>query len=86
MTLLILVLIAFFIYYLSIYRNHFGIKNINAQFKCPSCGSKIEKEFNVCPICKESLKKPCHNCGEIIEVHWNYCPYCENRIKKGDRN
>jgi RNA polymerase subunit RPABC4/transcription elongation factor Spt4 len=59
---------------------------MNAQNKCPNCGSKIEKEFNVCPICKESLKKPCHNCSEIIEAHWNYCPYCEKRIKKGDDN
>lgn len=86
MTLLFLVLIALLIYYLSIYKDESSLKNVNAHNKCPSCGSKIEQDFNVCPICKESLKKPCQNCGEIIESYWNYCPYCEHKIKKGDKN
>lgn len=85
MTLLVLVLIAFLVYYLLIYKKGYRLNNLNAKSKCPNCNSSIEKEFNVCPICKESLKISCKNCGEINEAHWNYCPYCEHSIKKGDK-
>ncbi|WP_408626307.1 zinc ribbon domain-containing protein [Anaerosolibacter carboniphilus] len=50
--------------------------------RCPNCNSIVEKDFNVCPICKETLKKYCTNCGEKIDVHWRFCPYCEKPIDK----
>ncbi|KXG73940.1 zinc ribbon domain-containing protein [Thermotalea metallivorans] len=84
MTLLLLILMAFLIYYLFIYKaNHVDLLEVNKINKCPSCGNRVEKNFNVCPICKETLKKFCTNCGEKIDIHWNYCPYCEKYIDKG---
>ena len=83
-TLFILLILAFCIYYLFIYKtNNTNQVDIYKSNKCPNCGSVVEKDFNVCPICKETLKKHCENCGEKVEVHWNFCPYCEKHINKG---
>ncbi|AOT69184.1 zinc ribbon domain-containing protein [Geosporobacter ferrireducens] len=84
MTLLFLIVISILIYYVFIYRDNnmdfFSIKKVK---RCPNCGNTVEKTFNVCPICKETLKKSCVNCGEKVDVFWKYCPYCEKEIEKG---
>jgi len=46
----------------------------------------VEPDFNVCPVCKETLKKKCNNCGESVDVTWKYCPYCEVSLRKGDNS
>lgn len=83
MTLFFLILIASAIYVLFIYQNDVKNKNINnTSGKCPNCGSAVESHFNVCPICKETLKTPCPACGEKLSVKWEYCPFCECNLKK----
>lgn len=81
MTLFLLVLIAGAIYYFVIYKD-----SVNNQFfsidkkRCPNCKNPVEESFNVCPVCKETLKRKCGNCGERLDVSWAFCPFCENPI------
>lgn len=85
MYLFLFIVIAGIVYYFSIYKVEYKklFKN-NEDKKCPNCGNHVEKSFNVCPICKETLKRKCPSCGEMVEVSWNYCPYCERNIEQGD--
>lgn len=78
MTLFFLLLIAILIYYFFIYKseNVFKIR-LNGTRRCPNCHNAVKDDFNVCPICKETLKRKCLKCGEKIESSWKYCPYCE---------
>ncbi len=78
MTLLILILIAILIYYKT-------ILSIDSNKKCPNCQNSVEPDFNVCPVCKETLKRKCNNCGESVDVTWKYCPYCETSLREGDK-
>jgi len=83
MTLLFFIISAGIIYYLFIYKDNYkSIVNSDNQKRCPNCGNAIEDNFNVCPICKETLKRKCPNCGERVEVAWKYCPYCEKDLKR----
>jgi len=52
--------------------------------KCPNCGNPINAGFNVCPVCKETLKKKCSSCGNMVDINWKYCPYCKVTLRKGD--
>lgn len=79
MWLFLLIIAAVIIYYFVIYKDN-GSKGflVGGQKKCPNCRNPIEEEFNVCPVCKETLKRKCGNCGERLDVSWQYCPFCEN--------
>jgi RNA polymerase subunit RPABC4/transcription elongation factor Spt4 len=84
MNLLLLVIIILIVYYIFIYKEAY--KNMfdqNNKKKCPNCGNPIESNFNVCPICKETLKIKCTECGSMVDINWRYCPYCKSD-RKGD--
>ena len=55
--------------------------NLEPQYNCPKCGSKVLKNYVCCPYCGvkiEFVKKEkfCNGCGEkLIEEH-SFCPYC----------
>ena len=85
MTLFLFIIIAGTVYYFIIYKVDYK-KTIqsNEDKRCPNCKNSVEKSFNICPICKETLKRKCPNCGEMVEVSWKYCPYCERSLKQGD--
>lgn len=85
MTLIVLTLVAICIYYLFVMKGHKGIVG-NKTKVCPNCRSTIEDGFNVCPVCKETLKRKCVNCGEWLNVQWIYCPYCELSQGKNTAN
>jgi RNA polymerase subunit RPABC4/transcription elongation factor Spt4 len=81
MTLFLLIIIALLIYYFILHReggvSRLGFRN---QKLCPNCHNPVEEQFNICPICKETLKKKCHHCGEKIDSTWKYCPFCEKPV------
>lgn len=85
MTLFILLIVAIIIYYFFLYNEGINKKQKDKIEKCPNCNSKVEEYFNICPVCKETLKRKCNNCGERLEVFWNFCPYCENPTEKSDK-
>jgi len=83
MTLLTLIIIALLIYFIFIQQGY--VKNnkfVNNGRKCPNCNNPIEDNYNVCPICKETLKTKCIQCNANIEADWTYCPYCEAKQRR----
>jgi RNA polymerase subunit RPABC4/transcription elongation factor Spt4 len=44
---------------------------------CPACGAGIEPDFQICPVCNVTLRRPCEYCGRPINPKWKTCPYCK---------
>ncbi len=84
MTLFLLIVSAIIIYYFFIYRENGKQLFFKAEKRCPNCKNIVKDSYNVCPICKETLKKKCAKCGERINVEWKFCPYCEKKVDKVD--
>lgn len=80
MTLIILIFIAIIIYLIFIQGSNAPFSSKNKR--CPNCSNPIEDYYNVCPVCKETLKTKCSNCNEKIEAAWTYCPYCETKVNR----
>ena len=48
-----------------------------AQFgSCPNCGTTIEKDFIVCPVCNTQVRNVCPSCHKPLDAHWKVCPNC----------
>ena len=53
-----------------------------AQYgSCPKCGSPIEKDFVVCPVCDTQVRNVCPSCHRPLDAHWKVCPYCRTHIQ-----
>lgn len=52
------------------------LQGIEEKPACPSCGQRVQEDWQVCPYCHTRLKKPCVNCRQPLEMAWNLCPYC----------
>ncbi|HIR91739.1 MAG TPA: zinc ribbon domain-containing protein [Candidatus Limicola stercorigallinarum] len=48
---------------------------------CPNCGSPIEKDFVVCPVCNTQVRNVCPSCKRPLDAHWKVCPYCRTHIQ-----
>lgn len=55
--------------------------NLNPVYKCPNCGTELEKDWK---ICSQSEKRvgfaTCDNCGETLSRDWGYCPKCGKKF------
>jgi RNA polymerase subunit RPABC4/transcription elongation factor Spt4 len=47
---------------------------------CGNCHARIESDFQVCPSCGNSLKRPCPKCERLLELRWTFCPYCATTL------
>jgi RNA polymerase subunit RPABC4/transcription elongation factor Spt4 len=52
------------------------LAGIEEALKCPGCGRRTEKDWQICPHCHTRLRKSCTRCGRLLELPWNLCPYC----------
>ena len=53
-----------------------------AQYgSCPKCGTTIEKDFVVCPVCNTQVRNVCPSCRKPLDAHWKVCPYCRTHIQ-----
>lgn len=48
---------------------------------CPNCGSPIEKDFVVCPVCNTQVRNVCPSCHRPLDANWKVCPYCRTHIQ-----
>lgn len=48
---------------------------------CPNCGTGIEKDFIVCPVCNTQVRNVCPTCKRPLDAHWKVCPYCRTHIQ-----
>jgi type IV pilus assembly protein PilB len=44
--------------------------------RCPSCNSRIEMGYAMCPACETVLKPKCVACRQDIRPEWRVCPFC----------
>lgn len=83
MTLLLLIIIGIVAYYFCIYKqNYKTILNGITNKKCPNCSNAVKSDFNVCPVCKETLRNKCINCEKMVDISWKYCPYCKDSLRE----
>ena len=43
---------------------------------CPKCGTTIEKDFIVCPVCNTQVRNVHPSCHKPSISYWLVCPYC----------
>jgi len=43
---------------------------------CPGCGYLAERDWLICPRCKEMLQVSCRRCRQRIPVFHHYCDAC----------
>ena len=53
----------------------------DVELKCHHCGEQVEREWEYCPNCENSLMFNMCSCGEKIQSHWKVCPACGKGIE-----
>ena len=56
-------------------------RQLAAYGACPKCGTTIEKDFVVCPVCNTQVRNVCPSCRKPLDAHWKVCPYCRTHIQ-----
>ncbi len=52
------------------------LQEIEDKPNCPSCGQRVQHDWQACPHCHARLKKACTHCDYLLEIPWNICPHC----------
>ena len=52
------------------------LQEIEEKPNCPSCGQRVQQDWQACPNCHARLKKACVHCDYLLELQWNICPHC----------
>ena len=52
------------------------LQEIEEKPNCPSCGQRVQQDWQACPHCLARLKKACTECAYLLELPWNICPRC----------
>ncbi|GAB4574099.1 MAG: hypothetical protein Kow0077_18960 [Anaerolineae bacterium] len=52
------------------------LQEIEEKPICPGCTRPTHPDWQVCPHCHTTLKKPCIQCGRMLDLPWSQCPYC----------
>ena len=50
------------------------------EHKCKKCGSRISRDYSLCPICGYALKLECPECGKQFDREYKMCPYCGENL------
>jgi len=50
--------------------------------KCPTCGERVEENWEVCPSCDTVLDLEMCVCGAKIKPHWKRCPECQRILNR----
>ena len=56
-------------------------RQLAAYGTCPNCGTPIERDFVVCPVCNTQVRNVCPSCHRPLDAHWKVCPYCRTHIQ-----
>lgn len=52
------------------------LQDIEEKPMCPGCGRPTHADWQVCPHCHTTLKRPCLKCNRLLDLVWTQCPYC----------
>jgi RNA polymerase subunit RPABC4/transcription elongation factor Spt4 len=48
--------------------------------ECTVCGTAVDSDYLVCPVCTTKLRQACAQCSRPLESTWQVCPYCETPV------
>lgn len=48
---------------------------------CSSCHSKVEIDYNICPMCHSIFEKICPTCKHAVDKVLEICPYCGEDVR-----
>jgi type IV pilus assembly protein PilB len=51
-------------------------RDARVHHRCPSCASKVEASFAMCPSCETLLRPKCGACRQDLRPEWKACPFC----------
>jgi len=49
---------------------------VEAQAHCASCHRRVERDWIICPSCRNRLRRVCPNCAKLVELDWTLCAWC----------
>ena len=49
---------------------------VEQQAHCASCHRRVEKDWIICPTCRNRLRRVCPNCSRMVELDWTLCAWC----------
>ena len=55
---------------------------------CPTCGSRVKRQYQKCPQCGgplTSTRAKCPSCGRKLEPSWEFCARCGASIPRPER-
>ncbi|XWX05075.1 zinc ribbon domain-containing protein [Aggregatilineales bacterium SYSU G02658] len=52
------------------------LQEIEEKPSCPGCGTRVQLNWQACPVCHTRLKKTCVNCRNLLDLSWTLCPIC----------
>ena len=56
------------------------LSQVEERMLCPGCGSRTEKNWQVCANCHTRLRKACRQCGQLLQLPWQICPHCATPV------
>jgi RNA polymerase subunit RPABC4/transcription elongation factor Spt4 len=49
---------------------------VETQAHCASCHRRVERDWIICPTCRNRLRRVCPNCSRMVELDWTLCAWC----------
>lgn len=49
---------------------------VEAQVHCANCHRRVERDWIICPSCRNRLRRVCPNCSKLVELDWSLCAWC----------
>ena len=49
---------------------------VEQQAHCANCHRRVERDWIICPTCRNRLRRVCPNCSRMVELDWSLCAWC----------
>jgi RNA polymerase subunit RPABC4/transcription elongation factor Spt4 len=59
------------------------LQEIEDRHTCPECERRVERDFQLCPWCRATLRNRCTACQKLLNLRWEICPYCGEEAPAG---
>ena len=50
--------------------------DVESQAHCANCQRRVERDWIICPTCRNRLRRVCPNCSRMVELDWTLCAWC----------
>jgi RNA polymerase subunit RPABC4/transcription elongation factor Spt4 len=52
------------------------LAEVEAVKTCRACDRRVDKEWIICPWCRNRLQRVCPNCERLVGLDWSLCAWC----------